>query len=95
MHSKDFRLSKSSCDALADRHITRFESLLEQAPHPNINEHACSKYLALWQSVKAAKDWDSLGQDARDEVIDAVCEGGYSDCLTPEELASIPEEWDD
>jgi hypothetical protein len=95
MDSSDFRLSKPSFDKLADRHIAMYEHRLAQLPNEYINEGECRRYLAIWQHVKAAPNWDALDPIAKGEIIDAVCEGSYSDCLTAEEIASLPDVWDD
>lgn len=69
--------------ALAQLHITRFETLIAQARdgRRGVRIKECENLIAVWRQVLANPRWDDLSLDARNEIIDAIESGDYDELL--------------
>lgn len=66
---------------LADRHIVRFECMLEVGG-PRVRPDECTRYLRIWKSIKRKAEsghHDDLTEEESHEVVDAISSGEADD----------------
>lgn len=71
-------LSEENIKRLADIHIRRFSNRIElgNRGEPYIRVNECEHYLTIWKSIQEKKySWDSLSEQERNEIEDAIYSG--------------------
>lgn len=87
-------LSRATCVNIASAHVRQFQSMLDRARagEPGYRLDECEGYLATWRAALTSLQSDevvALGQDAKDEIVDALTSGDYDDHLTESEQRAV------